>query len=185
MNFLNTLAILITIAGGILGFLQTNLSERVMRIAGPTCLALALCAALLIYFGSMSTPQITITSYTNDQLVKDFVKISPDGQIEIYPVQFVTNYKLKASEEVVLFMRVAGGDAWWIPGSPVKSINIQKSGVGQIDSVTIGSQGDGNIRYELILAVIQEKEYRSGVNLSKLPIEQIICSDQIFLEKGL
>jgi len=140
MNFLNITAIVITITCGILSLVQPYLSTKRMKIIGPVCLILALSASILIYLGSVSTPQIKVTSYTTNQIVNDFIKVNLDGEVEIFPVQFITNQKLDHKQEIVLFMRVAGGNEYWISGNPSKSINISEDGIGQIDNVTMGKK---------------------------------------------
>jgi hypothetical protein len=185
MSYINILAISITILAGLLAFLQSHLPPNVERVAGPACLFLALCASVLIYYGAKEAPEILITSYSNEQTVRDFARINPDGEVQIFPVQFVTNHSIGPSDEVVLFMRVAGGDQYWVSGNPVTAVNVDQTGKGQIDAVTLGQPDDGNLRYELVLAVVRDKTLSAGANLDEIPGANIICSDHLFLIKDV
>jgi hypothetical protein len=169
MKLIEIIAISIGIVSGVISFIGPFFSVVQQKFLFPALGVLSITTAVLVYFIVIGQNEISFVNLKNGAIISTYDHVDPKtNQVHIPPVQFHYTGRLGKDEIVALFMKVSGGELWWVSGTPVTSPEMNGN-FGSIGAVTIGEVDDGNRQYDLLLAVIDKARLKAGTKSDQLP----------------
>ncbi|MBF0378210.1 MAG: hypothetical protein HQK72_12120 [Desulfamplus sp.] len=189
MEILQISSLIISLIGVVLSIIvvvwaRFQVKENKLNIStlAKTSLLLLTISLIVLGFSIMKTQSLTIIRPTNDEVISNCSEIDTDNtDIQVsFDALVKVNASLNKDESITIFVKVNGGNEWWVSSKPVQNDDII-SKTAYFPHVTIGNKNDGN-KFYIIFAAITKQRYSSGVVISNLP-EDITISDKVIIQK--